>query len=203
MPFLNVLPLHVWVLFGFATLGFCYCLYELYTYRAKIEMLSKYREALVEFHNNVEEGKGVNPELSIYLLENAVKIKSESITRMTTYDPVLRISTDIVNTISDIVMLECHDFTIICQKVENMLILNIGTFKDIMEKIRSQIINPIYLLKKGVSTIFDMIPIISLTPRKIKDFLSNLIAFISIVNTILSLYLKKSFLLSIIRFFVN
>ena len=80
-----------------------------------------------------------------------------------------------------------------------MLIQNIGAFKDRFQKARSQIINPIYLVKNGVSFTFNIIPIVNLIPRKIKDFLSNLFVFVSIVDILSSLFIKKQLLLGIIR----
>ena len=206
MQFLNALPLHILVLLGLALLGLCNYLKTLHALSGKIKMFSNYRNALAEFHNNAKEGKDIPTELSDYLLENAVKITLDSVVRMTTYEPILGISTGIVNTINNIVSGECHEFTRTCKNVDNMLTNSIGAFKDIKQKILSKIINPIspiHFLKNGVSIILNIIPIVNLTPRKIKDFLSNLFVFIGIVNTILSLYLKKSFLLSIFGFFVN
>ena len=165
-------------------------------------MFSNYRNVLVEFHNSVKEGKDIDPKLSDYLLENALKINLDSIIRIRKNHPMLGISTGIMDEINDIVTLKCYDFTETCQNFDNMLTQNIGAFKERHQKTLSKIINPIspiYFLKNGVSIILNIIPIVNLFPRKIKDFLSNLFVFMSIVNTVLSLFLKKSFLLSIIR----
>ena len=101
--------------------------------------------------------------------------------------------------INDIVTLKGYDFTETCQDFDNMLIQNIGAFKDRFQKTQSKIINPIYLPKNGVSLIFNRIPIVNLTPTKFKDFLSNLLVLMTIVDTLSSLFIKKSLLLSIIR----
>lgn len=199
IPFWNALPLHVWILLSLAVLGLCNYLKALYGWRAKIEMFSNYRGVLVEFHNKVKEGKGIDPELSDYLLENALKINLDSIVHIRNVQPMLGISTGIINVINDIVMLQCYNLTETCRNFDNMLIQNIGAFKEAHQKTLSKIINPISLVKNGVYLIFNIIPIVNLTPRKIKDFLSNLFAFVVIVNTLSSLFLKKELLLSTIR----
>ena len=199
MSFFNALPLPVLILLGFALLGFCNYLNKLRTWRAKINMFSNYREVLVEFHNNAMAGKDIDPKLNHYLLENALKITLDSIIYIRKDDPIRRTSTGIMDIINDIVTLKGYDFTETCQDFDNMLIQNIGAFKDRFQKARSQIINPIYLVKNGVSLTFNIIPIVNLIPTKIKDFLSNLFVFMSIVDTLSSLLIKKSLLLSIIR----
>ena len=199
MSFLNALPLPILVLLGFAILGLYDCLKKLYTWHEKIKIFSNYRERLVEFHNNVIENNNIDPELSIYLSENALKISSDSISTIRTIHPMWRISTGITHLINDIVTLNCDDFTETCQNFDNMLIQNIGAFKDVSQKVRSKTFNPIYLVKNGVSIIFNSIPIVNLVPTKIKHFLSNLFVFMSIVDTLSSLLLKKSLLLSIMR----
>ena len=62
----------------------------------KVDMFSDYRDKLNEFYNNVMERHDITSELRDYLLENAVKIDLDSIARMTTYDPVLSLSTGIM-----------------------------------------------------------------------------------------------------------
>ena len=161
-------------------------------------MFSNYREVLVEFHNNVEGGKGVNPDLSYYLLENALKITSDSIIHIRKNHPMWGISTGIMDEINDIVTLKGYDFTGTCQDFESMLIQNIGAFKDRLQKTRSKIINPIDLIKNGVSLIFNSIPIVKLIPTKFKNFLSNLFVVISIVETLLSLFTQMSIIRQII-----
>ena len=75
----------------------------------------------------------------------------------------------------------------------------IGYFKDVFQKTCSKIINPIYLVKNGVSFILNSIPIVNLIPTKFKNFLSNLFVVISTVETLLSLFAQKSLLLSIVK----
>ena len=196
MSFLNALPLPILVLSGFAVLGFCNYWKKLRTWGAKINMFSNYRSVLAEFHNNVMEGKDINPELSDYLLENAPKINLDSIIHISTRDP-LSISTGAVPVINDIVTFQCYDFTETCQTFQNMLTQNIGFFKDQCQVTRSKIINPIHLVKNGVSLIFNSIPVVNLIPTKFKNFLFNLFIVISVVETLLSLFSLKSLLLSI------
>ena len=199
MSFLNSILFPILVLLGFAILGFCDCLKKLYTWGSKIEMFSDYRERLVEFHNNVKEGKDFNHELSYYLLENALKINLDSIIHIRKNHPMLGISTGIMNEINDIVTLKCYNFTEACQDFDNMLIQNIGAFKKAHQETRSKIINPIHLVKNGVFLIFNSIPIVNLIPTNLKNLLIKIFLFISVVETLLSLFAQKSLLLSIIR----
>lgn len=184
---------------GFSILGLYDCLKKLYTWRAKINMFSNYREKLVIFHNNVIEGKSIDTELSDYLSENAIKIQLDSISTITMIHPISRVSTGIVHLINDIVTRNCYDFTETCITFQNMLTQNIGIFKDVYKQTLRRTFNPIYLIKNGVSLIFNIIPIINLIPTKIKSFLSILFAAISIVETLLSLFSQKPLILTIIR----
>ena len=199
MSFLNSVPLPILVLLGFAILGFCDCLKKLYTWRSKIEMFSNYKERLVEFHNKVGEGKGIDSELSTYLLENSLKINSDSIIYIRTSDPVRGISTGFVHDINDIVTLNCYDFTETCQNFVNLLIQNIGAFKDIYQKVRSKTFNPIYLVKNGVSFIFNSIPIVNLMPTNLKNILIKIFLFLSVIEILLSLFSKKLLIEQIIE----
>lgn len=204
MSFLNALPLPVLILLGFALLGFYDCLKKLYTYRTKINMFSDYRGVLAEFHNKVREDRGIDLELSDYLLENALKINKDSIIHIRTSDPVIGdpitgISTGVINVINDIVTLRCYDFTGTCKNLENVLTQNIGAFKDRHQKTRSQIINPVSLVKNGVFLILNRIPIVNLIPTNLKNLLIKIFLFISAIETLLSLFSQKSLLLSIIR----
>ena len=197
MSFFNSIPLPILVLLGFAVLGFHNYLKKLHTWIAKINMFSNYRSVLVEFHNNVMEGADINPELSDYLLENAPKINLDSIIHISTRDP-LSISTGAVPVINDIVTFQCYDFTATCQDFQNILTQNIGFFKDQGQVIRSKIINPIHLVKNGVSLIFNSIPFVNLIPTNFKNLLIKIFLFISVVETLLSLFTQ----MSIIRQFI-
>ena len=199
MSFLNTLPSGILVLLGFAILGLCNYLKTLYTCRVKIKLFHDYRSVLAEFHNDVRDGRDVDVELTDYLLEHATEIFLDSIVYIRTHNPVSGISTGTLNMINDIVTGKCHDFTGTCKDLENMLTQNIGVFKNISKKTRSKLISPLSLVKNGVLLIFNIIPIVNLTPRKIKDFLSALFAWVSIANTLLSFLLKKPILLSIVR----
>ena len=70
-------------------------------------MFSNYREKLAEFHNNIIENNNIDPALSDYLSENALKITSDSISKIRTIHPMFRISTGITQLINDIVTLNC------------------------------------------------------------------------------------------------
>ena len=199
MSFLNSIPLPILVLLGFAVLGFCDCLKKLYTWSKKIDVFSNYRERLVAFHNNVRENNDFDSELSDYLLENALKINLNSIIRMNQNRQMLGISTGMMNIINDIVTRDCYDFTETCRNFHNVLTQNIGFFKDKFQETRSKIINPIYLVKNGVSLIFNRIPIVNRLSIKFKDFFLNLFVLISVVETLLSLFSQKSLIQSIIR----
>ena len=200
MSFLNALPLPLLILLGLAALGFCDYLKQLYTWNEKIEMFSNYVNRLVEFHSDTMAGKDIDPELPVYLLRNSVKITMDSIVYVKKYHPITGLTTGVMDEINDIVTFNCSPdyFTKRCETITNMLIMTIGFFENISQEIRSKIFNPIYLLKNGVSVIFNL-PIVNLIPTKFKDFLSNLFAFISIVETLLSLFSQKSLILSIIK----
>lgn len=199
MSFLNLVPLPILVLLGFAVLGFCDCLKKLHTWGSKIEMFSDYRERLVEFHNNVKESKDFNPELSDYLLENALKINLDSIIRIRKNHPMLGISTGIMNEINDIVTLKCYNFTEDCRDFDNMLVQNIGAFKNKHQETQSKIINPIHLVKNGVFFIFNNIPIVNLIPTNLKNLLIKIFLFISAIETLLSLFSQKLLIEQIIE----
>ena len=199
MSFLNALPLPVLVLLGFAVLGLCDYLKKLHTLRAKIKMFSNYRNVLVKFHNNVEEGKGIDPELSDYLLENSMRIDLDSVVKMEIRYPISGILTGFVHNINDIVTGKCHDFTGTCHGIVNALSQSIGYFKDVFQKTRSKIINPIYLPKNGVSLIFNSIPIVNLMPTNLKNILIKIFLFISVVETLLSLFSQKLLIEQIIE----
>ena len=199
MSFLNALPLPVLVLLGFAVLGLCDYLKKLHTLRAKIKLFSNYKNVLTEFHNNAVENESINPELSDYLLENSMRIDLDSVVKMEIHHPISGILTGFVHNINDIVTGKCHDFTRTCHGIVNALSQSIGYFKDVFQKTCSKIINPISLVKNGVSLIFNSIPIVNLIPTRTKDFLSNLFLFMSIIDVLSSLFIKKSLLLSIIR----
>ena len=198
MSFLNALPLPVLVLLGFAILGFYDYLKKLYTWGTKIELFSNYREKLAIFHNNTINNEVINRELSDYLLENALKIKLDSIIQIRIDHPMWRVSTGMMTLINDIVTGDYYNFTETCRNFENMLTQNIGAFKNQLQETRSKIINPIRLIKNGVFLIFDIIPIVNLFPKKIKGFLYNLFWGISIVETLLSLFTQMSIIRQII-----
>ena len=198
MSFLNALPSPILALLGFAILGLYDCLKKLYTGQKKIEMFRDYRASLVAFHNNAVENNNIDHQLSDYLLENAMKIYMDSIVYIKKYHPISGLTTGFMDEINDIVTLNCYDFTKTCRDFQNMLTNNIGFLENTTQEIRSKIINPIHLVKNGVSVIFNNIPIVNLIPTKFKDFLSNLFAFISIIETLLSLLSQKSLILSII-----
>ncbi|RKU26949.1 hypothetical protein C6497_12965 [Candidatus Poribacteria bacterium] len=197
---MNLLPLPILILLGFAVLGFCDYLKKLYTWHAKVKLFSNYRERLVVFHNNVIEGEDIDIELSDFLSENAIKIHLDSIVKITMSHPIQRVSTGIVHLINDIVTRNCYDFTATCKDFENMLTQNIGTFKNMFQQILFKTFNPIDLVKNGVTFILNIIPIINLIPTKIKGFLSTLFAAISIIETLLSLFSQKPLILTIIRY---
>ena len=199
MSFLNALPLPVLVLLGFAVLGLCDYLKTLHTLRAKINLFSNYKNVLTEFHNKAVGNESINPELSDYLLENSMRIDLDSVVKMEIHHPISGILTGFVHNINDIVTGKCHDFTRTCHGIVNALSQSIGYFKDVSQKTRSKIINPIDLVKNGVFLIFDIIPIVNLFPKKIKGFLYNLFWGISIVETLLSLFSQKSLLESIVK----
>lgn len=199
MSFLSVLPIVTFVLLGFALLGFCNYFKTLYKCGLKIEFFNEYRNALVVFHNKYVEGNKFDHELSHYLLKNAVKIQIDSIVSITVVHPPFGISTEIVDIIKDIVSLKCHDFTGTCRDVGNMLSMNIGTFENMLDNTRSKIFNPIHLVRNGISLILNMLPIVNLIPRKIKGFLSDLFIFITAVDTISSVVMKRQILLDFIR----
>ena len=161
-------------------------------------MFSDYRGVLAGFHNNVREGRGIDLELRDYLLENALKINLDSIIHIRIDHPMWRVSTGMLTLINEIVTGDCYNFTETCQNFDTMLVQNIGAFKNHFQETRSQIINPISLVKNGVFLIFDIIPIVNLIPTRIKGFLFSLFAFISIVETLLSFLSQKSLLFSII-----
>ena len=199
MSFLNSVPLPILVLLGFAILGFCNYLKKLYTYHAKIEMFSNYRDRLVGFHNDTMAGKDIEPEVPEYLLRNAVKIFMDSIVYIKKYHPISGLTTGVIDEINDIVTLNCYDLTETCRNKSNMLTMTIGCFENISQEIRSKIFNPIALVKNGASLIFNGIPIVNLIPTKVKDFLCNLFVFISIVETLLSLFSQKLLIEQIIE----
>ena len=89
--FWNALPLPVLVLLGFAVLGLCDCLKKLYTWQAKIEMFSNYRDKLARFHNTAINDGVIDRELGDYLLENALKITSDSIVYIRIDHPMWRV----------------------------------------------------------------------------------------------------------------
>ena len=199
MSFFNSIPLPILVLLGFAVLGFCDYLKKLYTLGTKIEMFRDYRRGLVAFHNSTVENNNIDHELSDYLLENAMKIYMDSIVYIQKYHPISGLTTGFMDEINDIVTLNCYDFTKACRDFQNMLTNNIGFLENTTQEIRSKIINPIHLVTNGVSLIFNSIPIVNLIPTKLKDFFSKIFVFISIVETLLSLFSQKSLLQSIIR----
>ena len=162
-------------------------------------MFSNYRMALVEFHNNFTEGKDIDLESRSYLLENALKINLDSIIHIRKNHPMWGLSTGIMDEINDIVTFKCYDFTRTCQDFDNMLVQNIGAFKDIYQETRSQIINPISLVKNGISLIFDIIPILNLIPTNLKKLLINIFLLISAVETLLSLFSQKLLIEQIIE----
>ena len=201
MSFLNTLPLPLLILLGLAVLGFCDYLKQLYTWGKKIEMFSNYANRLVEFRDDAMADKDIDTEVCLYLLKNSVKIYMDSIIYIKKYHPITGLTTGLIDEIDDIVRLNCspHNFAERCQRIISMLIMTIGFFENISQEIRSKIFNPIEILKNGVSLIFNGIPIVNLIPTNFKDFLSNLFAFISIVETLLSLFSQKSLILSITR----
>ena len=199
MSFLNSVPLPIWVLLVFAILGFCDCLRELYTWVSKIEMFMNYKERLVIFHNNAVENNNFDHESGDYLLENALKIYMDSMVHYKIYHPITGLTTGFMDEINDIVTLNCDDLTKTCRENINSLTMTIGYLKNTTQEIRSKIINPIHLVKKGVSLIFNSIPIVNLIPTKFKDFLCNLFVFISIVETLLSLFSQKLLIEQIIK----
>ena len=146
-------------------------------------------------------GKNIDTEVCLYLLKNSIKIYMDSIIYIKKYHPITGLTTGLIDEIDDIVRLNYYldNFTERCQRIISMLIMTIGFFENISQEIRSKIFNPINLVKNGVSFIFNSIPIVDLIPTKFKDFLSNLFAFISIVETLLSLVSQKSLILSITR----
>ena len=199
MSFLNSVPLPIWVLLGFAILGFCDCLRELYTWVSKIEMFRDYKQRLVIFHNNAVENNNFDHESGDYLLENALKIYMDSMVHYKIYHPITGLTTGFMDEINDIVTFNCDDFTETCRANINSLTMTIGFLENTTQEIRSKIINPIHLVKKGVSLIFNSIPIVNLIPTKFKDFLCNLFVFISIVETLLSLFSQKLLIEQIIE----
>ena len=199
MSFFNSIPLPILVLLGFAVLGFCDYLKKLYTWGTKIEVFRDYRGSLVAFHNNAVKNNNIDHELSDYLLENALRINLDSIITIRQNYPMLGTSTGIMDIINDIVTLKCYDFTGTCRDFQNMLTSNIGFFENTSQEIRSKIINPIHLVKNGISFIFNSLPIVKLIPTKIKRFLTTLVAGIYIVETLLSLLSHKSLIEQIIE----
>ena len=199
MSFLNSVPLPIWVLLVFVILGFCDYLRELYTWGSKIEMFRDYKQRLVIFHNNAVENDNIDHESGDYLLENALKIFKNSMVHYKKYHPVTGLTTGFMDEINDIVTLNCDDFTETCRANINSLTMTIGFLENTTQEIRSKIINPIHLVKKGVSVIFNNIPIVNLIPTKFKDFLCNLFVLISIVETLLSLFSQKLLIEQIIK----
>ena len=199
MSFLSLLPIATFVLLGFALLGFCNYFKTLDKYGLKIKFFNEYRNALVAFHDKYVEDNKFNHELSHYLLKNAVKIQIDSIVSITAVHPPFGISTEIVDIIKDIVSLKCHDFTGTCRDVGNMLSMNIGTFENILDDTRSKIFHPTHPIKNGIFLILNMLPIVKLIPIKIKGFLSGLFIFITAVDTISSVVMKRQILLDFIR----
>ena len=199
MSFLNSVPLPIWVLLGFAILGFCDCLRELYTWVSKIEMFRDYKKTLVVFHNNAVENNNIDHELSDYLLENALKISMDSMVHYKKYHPITGLTTGFMDEINDIVSFNCDDFTETCRANINSLTMTIGFLENTAQEIRSKIFHPIHLVKNGVSVIFNNIPIVNLIPTKFKNFLCNLFVFISIVETLLSLFSQKLLIEQIIK----
>lgn len=199
MSFLNSVPLPIWVLLVFVILGFCDYLRELYTWGSKIEMFRDYKQRLVIFHNNAVENDNIDHESGDYLLENALKIFKNSMVHYKKYHPVTGLTTGFMDEINDIVTLNCYDLTKACRENINSLTMTIGYLKNTTQEIRSKIINPIHLVKNGVSLIFNSIPIVNLIPTKFKDFLCNLFVFISIVETLLSLFSQKLLIEQIIK----
>ena len=199
MSFLNSVPLPIWVLLVFVILGFCDDLRELYTWGSKIEMFRDYKQRLVIFHNNAVENDNIDHESGDYLLENALKIFKNSMVHYKKYHPVTGLTTGFMDEINDIVTLNCDDFTETCRANINSLTMTIGFLENTTQEIRSKIINPIHLVKKGVSVIFNNIPIVNLIPTKFKDFLCNLFVLISIVETLLSLFSQKLLIEQIIK----
>ena len=199
MSFLSVLPIVTFVLLGFALLGFCNYFKTLYKYGLKIELFNEYRNALAAFHNKYVEDNKIDHESSHYLLKNAVKIEIDSIVSIKAVHPPFGISTGIVDILKDVVSLKSHNFTETCQDVGNMLSMNIGTFENMLDDTRSKIFNPIHLVRNGISLILNMLPIVNLIPTKIKGFLSDLFIFITAVDTISSVVMKRQILLDFIR----
>ena len=162
-------------------------------------MFTNYKERLVIFHNNAVENNNIDHESGDYLLENAVKIFMDSIVYIKKYNPISGLTTGFMDEINDIVTFNCYDFTETCRKNINSLTMTIGFLENTTQEIRSKIINPIHLVKNGVSLIFNNIPIVNLIPTKFKDFLCNLFVFISIVETLLSLFSQKPLIEQIIE----
>ena len=134
MSFLNSVPLPIFVLLVFAILGFCDCLKKLYTSGSKIEMFTDYKGRLVIFHNNAVQNNNIDHELGDYLLENAMKIYLDSLIKIKIDHPRWGVSTGMIDLISEIVTGDCYNFTETCQKIENMLTLNIGYLKINLKK---------------------------------------------------------------------
>ena len=80
-----------------------------------------------------------------------------------------------------------------------MLTQNIGAFKDIYQKTRSQIISPVSLVKNGVFLILNIIPIVNLMPTNLKNLLIKIFLFISAIETLLSLFSQKLLIEQIIE----
>ena len=198
MSFLNAVPLPILVLLGFAIFGLYDYFKKLYTWDKKIEMFCNYKEKLVEFHNNVIENDHIDIELRRYLLENALKIKLDSIILMRIDHPRWRISTELIGIINDIVSVE-YNFTETCRNFESMLTQNIGAFKNKYQETRSQIISPVSLVKNGAFLILKIIPIVNRMPTNIKNLFIKIFLFISVIETLLSLFNQKLLIEQIIE----
>ena len=199
MSFMSVLPTVTFVLLGFALLGFCNYLKSLYICRSKIEFFSEYRNALIEFHNKYVEDNEIDSKLYDYLLENVHEVNSYSGASISERNAYYSFSRDILSEIINIVNFKCYNFTESCQNVQSILTVCIGALKKGCQNIRSKIINPIHLVKNGVSTLFSIIPIVRLIPTRITDILSSVFFYMTVVDTISSLVLKKQILQDFVK----
>ncbi len=197
MSFLSVLPIAT--LLGFALLGFYNYFNTLGKHGLKIELFNEYRNALVAFYNKYVADNKIDGELRHYLLENVHEVYSYSGASISESNAYSNFSRDIQSEIINIVNFRCYNFTESCNNVESILIVCIGAFKKECQNIRSKIFNPIHLVRNGISLILNMLPIVNRIPRKITGFLSDLFIFITVVDTISSVVMKKKFLLDLVR----
>ena len=199
MSFMSVLPTVTFVLLGFALLGFCSYLKSLYRCGSKIKFFNEYRNALGTFHNRYVEDNEIDSELSDYLLENAHKVNSNTGASINESNAYYRFSRDILSEIINIVNFRCYNFTESCQNVQSILTVCIGALKEGHQNTRSKIINPMHLVKNGVTTLFRIIPIVRLIPTRITNILSSVFFYMTVIDTISSLVLKKQILQDLVK----